>query len=176
MKVNEILSATTIGSSRALSIFSASVIAVNWTGTSLETLPAIGSLKADEKTLAWMVFGVLIFMAVTHFVNWWNDTRSFESSQLRETFGYVNTNTNSQFLEIAKQASKKVKPDVEGTARNQRMKDSASAALASIDKVKISNWLVRNALHLAVPAALTVVAVGTLSRKLIVLYFPELQT
>ena len=76
MKVSDFLSGPTISSSRALTFYSATLVAIVWTGTPPANLPGIGHLKANNLTLYWMMLAVLSFMFVAHVVNWANDYKS----------------------------------------------------------------------------------------------------
>lgn len=91
MKVNEILSAPTIGSSRALTVYSTTVCAVVLTGTSFKSLPAIGSLNGTEHLLAGLAFGVLFFMSLAHGFNWWNDKLAGGLAQAKQSLDWANT-------------------------------------------------------------------------------------
>jgi len=87
MKVRDLLSGPTIGSSRTWTIYSGIVLAILWTGTSLEKIPGIGWLGENDHTRYVIMFGVLIFMVVSHLANWMNDYYADASHSAIDTFG-----------------------------------------------------------------------------------------
>lgn len=81
VKVNDLLSSATIGSSRALSGYAAIVFVVLWAGTPPQNIPPMSSLELKLFDAYAFAAILLVFMIVAHAVSFTNDILSVARDQ-----------------------------------------------------------------------------------------------
>jgi len=175
MKVSELLSAPTVGSSRALTAYSIALLAILVTGTKFSSIPGIGQLEGDETSKVNIAVAVLVFMSLSHFVNWLNDVRSNEASAARDEFEFQTRPiihdqpvvSHEEFLD-----ERRIQGNEIYLKRREfeRFSDDRFAYAYWVDRTKkrsrMVNWILQNAMHLTVPFVLSSAALVGLGIRL----------
>lgn len=73
MKHSDILSSSTIGSSRSLSAYSATALVVLWSGEPPSDIPLLAFLKAGDIHIYLLAWALLTFLMLAHAFNWRSD-------------------------------------------------------------------------------------------------------
>lgn len=165
MKVNELLSTVTIGSSRTLSIYSATLIAVSITETPFKNVPILAFLNnASENTLAIAAIVILAFVAVSHSLNWQNDVVSRSYSESIQRYEKLHTGTvmyapPDSYMNDHRRSGRfdDKSPDFGNDADTEVIK----AAFAAEKEMKVSrrlNYAITGVMHYLVPNVLAIVA------------------
>lgn len=154
MKTEELLSKSTITSSRTLTIYSATVLAIFLTQTDLKELPGIGSLQGKETTRYGLVMAVLVFMIVVHNVNFWSDVYGAKAEHATKSFQGL------------KNALRNLKAPTRNTASAEQSLNEFSERVAHQRAVSERlNWFAREGLHIIAPMLLAVPACVVLAWK-----------
>lgn len=154
MKIDELLSKSTRLSSRTLTIYSATVLAVAWTNTELKQLPGIGFLSGSEINRHVIVLLVLLFMTAIHFINFRNDILTDEGRSASEVYHTLTKALNDR---------ESIPKHVPGTSEFLKQLEDARRRLRHI------NLVAREGLHLGVPMLLALAACGMLGWKIYLL-------
>ncbi len=93
LTASKLLSGSTIVSSRTLTIYSATIVLIRTTNTKLEDVPAVSWLSKGETNPYWIVLLILLFMSVSHYLNWWHDISSSKALTKLEHFRNVSKGT-----------------------------------------------------------------------------------
>lgn len=150
MKVSDLLSSATIGSSRALSTFAATVLLVHISGVRISEVPVIEFLDLTERQANWVVTLLLAFLVVTHNINFRTDRLDAavkEHDERAKTFAAMPPGEERE-LEVM---SLEYRDDV---------KKAQSLARESRKEQKRYQYYVVFVLHLYVPMGLTMIALA----------------
>lgn len=167
MKVGELLSGPTLTSSRTLTVFAATVSVVIVTGSDFSKLPLLGGLTIEETQVYWLLLGLLAFLSVVHFVNWFNDVVADHEKRLRN-ISDVHMRKRKRDESVTAWLDGQL---TEGRFTRRQLHsegkitlDSHPQIFAAIETEKAErssrrlNFVIQFGLHIAVPFALTLFA------------------
>ncbi len=177
MKVGELLSGPTLTSSRALTVFAATVLIVVWTETDPTQLPLLRGFNLVATNVYWLLAGLLAFLAVVHGLNWSNDVVSERKARLYTSHEHHIRNRPNPLFDPTdwlndtpageSPQTRRVRYETGGES-SDKLRLVMQNAIDSEIAAKQSKWLnfaILFGLHVAVPGMLALAAAASLYFK-----------